>query len=343
MYMKKIFAGFMLFLAATLAGGAAWAGQAGTIGGFIQTQTKALAEGFVAGPLLLNQGGDFLAWAGMRQRGVYAIISGGASTYHTNSQVEMDSLSLITGVSWCSDLTLGRLAYGAFIEYGSGSYDTFNSFSNAASVKGEGDTHYLGGGVLGRMDFNNTGDSGHVYTELSLRAGSIKNDFKTSDLRNAGGQSAVGYDTSSSYFGLYFGAGYIMNISEKAVLNLYSKYFWTRQSGDSFTLGTGDPVNYKAVNSYRLRGGARYSYDINESSNVYVGAAWEYEFDGEAKGTMYGFKVPSTCLRGSTGIGELGFIFKPSLNQPLYLDLSVQGYTGKREGWTGRFQVKYEF
>ena len=72
----------------------------------------------------------------------------------------MASFSLLTGLAWGRDLDRGRLTLGAFIEYGNGSYDTYNSFATAASVHGDGDAWHLGVGVLGRMDFTDCAKGG---------------------------------------------------------------------------------------------------------------------------------------------------------------------------------------
>ena len=87
----------------------------------------------------------------------FGALSGGSLRYNTGSHLDMNSLSLLTGLSWGIDLAPGRLTLGAFFEYGNGSYDTHNSFTNAASVDGDGNAYYLGGGILARMDFVNIG------------------------------------------------------------------------------------------------------------------------------------------------------------------------------------------
>jgi outer membrane autotransporter protein len=230
---------------------------------------------------------------------------------------------------------------GAFFEYGSGSYDTYNSFSNAVSVHGDGDIYHIGGGVLGRMDFLNTGP-GHIYTEASFRAGGVHNEYDSSDLRDSQGRKAE-YDSSSAYYGFHLGTGYVWNITDAASLDLYGKYFWTRQEGDSVRLSTGDPVKFKDTDSSRLRFGGRFAYAVNECVSPYIGAAWEHEFNGKARATTNGYAIDAPSLRGDTGIGELGLTFKPSQTLPLSFDLGVQGYAGKREGMTGTLQAKWEF
>jgi hypothetical protein len=317
--------------------------------------SKALSEGFISGVALVNQGADVVAGQGMESavrsaraglEGGYGLasfgtLSGGWSRYNTGSHVDMSSLSLMAGLSFGAELSPGLLTLGAFFEYGNGSYDTYNSFSNAASVKGDGDMYYLGGGILGRMDFINTGP-GHFYAEASGRMGGAHNDYSSGDLRDSTGRKAE-YDSSGAYYGLHLGTGYVWDISDKASLDLYGKYFWTHQEGDSLRLSTGDPVDFEAVNSHRLRLGGRFAYAVNEYISPYVGAAWEHEFAGSARATAYGDSIDAPDLQGSTGIGELGISVRPVTGVPFSFDLGVQGYMGKREGVTGSLQLKLEF
>ena len=136
---------------------------------------------------------------------------------------------MLTGFAWGADLAPGRLTLGAFFEYGNGSYDTYNSFGNAASVHG---------GVLARMDFAPAGP-GHVYAEASGRVGKTHND----------------YDSASPYYGLHGGVGYVWSIDETTSLDLYGKYFWTRQEGDGVKLSTGESLRFDDVDSSRVRFG----------------------------------------------------------------------------------------
>ena len=319
-------------------------------------QSKALSEGFLGGLALNLQGADLVAGRGMdsavrassgtddaERHGFagFGALSGGSLRYNTGSHLDMNSLSLLTGLAWGIDLAPGRLTLGAFFEYGNGSYDTHNSFTNAASVDGDGNAYYLGGGILARMDFVNIGP-GRFYAEASGRAGKTHNEYDSSDLRDAAGRKAD-YDSSSPYYGLHFGTGYVWNINDAATLDLYGKYFWTRQQGDSVGLSTGEHLSFDDINSSRLRFGGRFAYILNEHVAPYIGAAWEHEFDGKARATTNGFDIDAPNLHGNTGIGELGLSLTPSADLPLTIDLGVQGYTGKREGVTGSLMVKWEF
>ena len=319
-------------------------------------QSKALSEGFLGGLALNLQGADLVAGRGMdsavrassgtddaERHGFagFGALSGGSLRYNTGSHLDMNSLSLLTGLAWGIDLAPGRLTLGAFFEYSNGSYDTHNSFTNAASVDGDGNAYYLGGGILARMDFVNIGP-GRFYAEASGRAGKTHNEYDSSDLRDAAGRKAD-YDSSSPYYGLHFGTGYVWNINDAATLDLYGKYFWTRQQGDSVGLSTGEHLSFDDINSSRLRFGGRFAYILNEHVAPYIGAAWEHEFDGKARAKTNGFDIDAPNLRGNTGIGELGLSLTPSADLPLTVDLGVQGYTGKHEGVTGSLMVKWEF
>ena len=327
-------------------------------GSAVMPQTKALSEGFLSGAALVNLGADLVAGqatdeavkaARAAREGVFpgiglaafGALSGGRQRYNSGSHVDMGSLSLLAGLSLGADLAPGRLTLGAFFEYGNGSYDTYNNFSNVASVHGDGDIYHIGGGILGRMDFINTGP-GRVYAEASGRAGGVHNEYGSSDLRDASNRTAE-YDTTSAYYGFHLGTGYVWNITESASLDLYGKYFWTRQEGAGVTLSTGDPVKFKDTDSSRLRFGGRFALAVNEYVSPYIGAAWEYEFTGKARATTNGYDIDAPSLRGDTGIGELGLTFKPSQSLPLSFDFGVQGYVGKREGVTGNLQARLEF
>jgi hypothetical protein len=324
----------------------------------INPQTKALSEGGISVMSLITQGADLVAGQGMNNavsaagsvaQGAgggaspagFGAVSAGQSRYNTGSHVDMSGFSLMAGLSWGVNTTPGRLTLGAFAEYGRGSYDTYNSFSNAAPVRGRGESHHVGGGILGRMDFSDTGP-GRIYIEASGRAGGIHNEYSSSDLIDAQGRKTE-YDSSSAYYGFHCGTGYVLNITDDVSLDLHSKYFWTRQAGTSVTLSTGDSVKFRDADSSRLRVGGRVTYAVNGYVSPYVGAAWEHEFDGKAEATSNGFALEAPSLRGNTGIGEIGLTIQPSKNSPLSFDLGVQGYTGKREGVTGSLQVKLEF
>ncbi len=322
----------------------------------VNPQTKALSEGHVSGTALALQGADLAAGKGIDAaeqavraspvgggRGVAAFgaLSGGWSRYNTGSHIDVSGFSLLTGLAWGADSVLGQFTTGLFFEYGSAASTTYNSFSNAASVTGDGSTWYMGAGLLARMDFTDCGP-GHIYAEASARAGTLHNDYRNDDLRDGDGRRAE-FDTTTPYVSLHAGLGYVWNLTDALSLDLHAKYFWTWQDGADTDLSTGEALHFDAVNSHRLRLGGRLTYAVNEHVSPYVGAAWEHEFDGTARATSLGHSLAAPSLTGDTGIGELGLSWTPSAATPLTIDLSVQGYTGIRQGYTGSLMAKWEF
>jgi autotransporter-associated beta strand protein len=321
--------------------------------GWALEKSKALSEGQLSGMALAQQGSDFISdqgtsaavsassAAGAFGLAGFGAVSAASLRYNTGSHVNMRSVSLMLGLVWGANLNSGRFNLGTFFEYGNGSYDTHNSFSSSASVNGDGDTHYVGGGILGRLDFADS-QSGHFFVEVSGRGGRVHNEYLNSDLRNAWGLRAE-YETTSSYYGYHLGIGYVLNASDTTSLELSSKYFWTHQQGDTVTLSTGEILRFEDATSRRLRLGGRVTFSLNNYVRPYLGIAWEHEFDGVARATTNGYPITAPSLRGNTAIGELGMILKPSQTFPLSFELGVQAYRGKREGVTGNLKIKIEF
>lgn len=346
----------------TITATVATAAASGVNAAAVNPQMKAVSEGHASGSAVVNQGADLVAGQGMASAvtavrgpaqgskaapgtglaiGSFGAMSAGSSTYHTGSHVDVSGFSLAAGVAAGAKTACGYLTAGPFFEFGSAAYNTYNSFDNAASVSGNGNTRYMGGGLLGRMDFADMGP-GHFYAEASARAGSVHNKYNNDNLQDGFGRSA-GFSTDVPYYGLHAGSGYVWDILQSLSLDTYAKYFWTRQEANSFTLSTGDSVDYKAADSNRLRLGSRMTYALNDYVSPYAGAAFEREFNGKVEATTYGQSITAPSMRGNTGIGELGLNYRPSPAIPFTLDLGVQGYTGKREGVTGSLQAKYEF
>ncbi|MDR1832042.1 MAG: autotransporter domain-containing protein [Fusobacteriaceae bacterium] len=310
--------------------------------GTLNPRVKALSEGYIAGISLINQGGDLIDPSKIQNFSYdfegFAIMNGGSSRYNTGSHVDLKSFSVVAGVTKGKEVSGGKLMFGGFFEYGTGSYDTYNSFTSLASVRGDGDLSYFGGGILGRMDFKPV-KSGNFYLEGSLRAGRIKNKYSSKDLQSVIGTIAA-YSKTDGYAGFHLGAGYRWNITEKTELDLYTKYFYTKEKGDHVILSTGDDIHFKDVTSSRIRIGGRLSGN-GEKVKPYAGLAWEYEGDGKARATTSGLKIGTPSLTGSTGIAELGVKLTPSPKWTL--DIGIQGYVGEREGVTGSLRVKYVF
>ena len=319
----------------------------------VNPQTKALAEGWLAGLTLGIQAGNVAADQGigaMRYAAVrldregwlpFGVLEGGSMKYDSGSHIDLQSLSLLAGLGRGVSTDLGLLIVGGFFEYGTGSYKTHNSFDTMPSVDGSGNAWYMGGGLLASMDFKKTGD-GHFYLEGSAHTGMLHNSFDGDALRDAYGRTAE-FDTDTPYYNLHAGLGYLWNFAEDHSLDIYGKYYWTRVLGTDETLNTGDHVDFDDITSSRTRLGARYAYQATEHVSTYIGAAWEHEFEGVSDSSVFGYDIDSPKIRGDSGRGEMGLRFTPTDDLPLTVDLGVQGYAGKKEGVTGSLFVQYEF
>ena len=311
---------------------------------------KAYAEARAANLALVNQGADFLldkgfgsALAATAGPGLkiapFGGLGGGWSRYDTGSHVDVSSLSLLSGLGLGNDTGPGRMTLGAFFEAGWGGYNSYNSFSNSASVGGKGDMDYYGGGVLGRYGLTQGFLSG-LYVDASARMGGTRTDFRSDDIQYNGWRS--NFESSAMYYGLHGGLGYIWQFTDKASLDMSAKVLWTRQQGDNLTVYQ-DHLRFADADSLRTRLGGRFVHAVNEYVIPYIGAYWEHEFDGETRPEVNGQSLSSPSLKGDTGMGELGLTLKPSKDLPLSFDLAAQGYVGEREGVTGSLQIRYEF
>ncbi len=301
-------------------------------------QTKSLSEGRLGGLAFVNQGADLLSNAGIAyaleaaqtEKHLFSVISGGNSRYKSGSHVDVKGVNLLAGASAKLPNSSGNLLLTGFFEAGWGNYDSFNSFADG-DVKGNGDNRYYGAGILARQDFSNK-----FYTEGSIRAGKLENEFNAT----VSGK-ATHYKINKAYYGAHLGAGYLMPLGT-GELDMYGKYLWTRQNGGKHTIA-GDVFTFDDINSQRSKLGARYSHPLNESTTLKLGAAWEYEFDGKANASVHGLPIAAPSLKGHTGVAEAAIKITPVKNKDLSFELGVQGHAGKRQGVTGHVAVKYVF
>ncbi|MDO4839404.1 MAG: autotransporter outer membrane beta-barrel domain-containing protein, partial [Desulfovibrionaceae bacterium] len=206
---------------------------------------------------------------------------------------------------------------------------------------GDGNSWYMGGGILAKMEFLQTGP-GHFYLEGSAHMGTLHNEYDSNDLYDRNGNVAK-FDMDSPYYSLHGGIGYVWNMAEGHDLDIYGKYIWTRVQGSDDTLTTKDKFEYDDMDSNRVRFGVRYTYKGSERFKPYVGAAFEHEFSGSCDSRVYGHSVAAPSFEGSSGMGELGLMMKPTEDLPLSINLGVQGYVGQKQGVSGNCNIMYEF
>ena len=307
----------------------------------LNEQANVVNEGRAAAAAFLWQGDELISEA-LGQLNVedkygfetFAMVYGNDSRYGgTAHDLSINGWSGLVGVGSNNKTKAGDLAWAVYFENGYGNYDVTTSM-NGISLDGDGSAVYNGGGIAARL----TGDNG-VYGEASLRAGLLKNDLDHG-LQNQAGE-AFGYESESNYYGFHLGVGKIFKLEDGASVDTYAKYYHSTVKDDSFTID-GDEFELGDIDSDRLRVGIRYNQGMDRTFNVYYGAAWEYEFNGDSNGYAEGHKLEETSLKGSTVIGELGVIYQP-VNSPWSIDAKVKGYGGQRDGYSGSILATYHF
>lgn len=310
----------------------------------ISDDTKSLVETQAAAAGFINSGADLLVSSGItsmskvtsaEDNAIFGAMSGGSMRYDTGSHADVKGYNFALGMGKAVANNAGRLTFGPFVEYGYGDYTSY--LDNG--VRGDGKTKYYGVGMLARQD-----DKSGVYYEGSLRYGRMDADYASNDLGTAGVHSS--YDSSSAYYGAHLGIGKVTGLNDTTKADVYAKLLYTHQNGDSVTLqgeGNGEVYDFDAVDSTRARVGARVSKAYSERGTGYVGLAYEYEFDGEAGATVKGFSTPAPRIKGSSGLVELGYILQPQgVNDPT-INIGLQGWGGKKQGFTGNVDFVWTF
>ena len=310
----------------------------GSVSG-LSADSKSLAETRAGGIAILNDGATLMAGtslvnakaaanaANLSAQGgegapapagftPFAAVGANNMRYETGSYVDSKGWGINVGMA--RELTYKKsvLTIAPLIEYGRSNYDSYLD----SGTHGSGKQQFLGVGAIVRQDFTKG-----TYVEGSLRAGRMKGDYNSGDMN-------ASYDTASNYFGLHLGVGKIVNLDKKNKLDIYGKLFYTKQAGDDVKLSTGAVYNFEAIDSVRTRLGARWTAELAKNSNLYVGLAWDHEFDSKARATYKGFSTPTPSMKGDSCLLELGWQVKPKETSPLSINLNLTGWCGKQKG-----------
>ena len=256
-------------------------------------RTKSFNIDRLPGLALLDQGGDLAAGAGMESAAESAMclpgeepcgtrafmaVSGGYSTYKADTHFNMTSGNVMVGLArYCKLPSVGFLA-GVFFETGLSRFDAEHEYAGYDSFDSEGNASYYGVGALGKLYLNETAMQG-LYAEGSFRIGMLNYSWESDGWRVNG--SDVDYSSESPYMAAHGGIGWMKSLTDSVDLDIYAKYLWSHVSGDDGSI-SGSRVNFDAMDSNRLRGGARLSFKGSEAFSWYLGAAYERQFNGRS-------------------------------------------------------------
>ena len=262
----------------------------------------------------------------------FAAVSFGKLRAESGSHVDNKGIGMNLGFAKEIENKSGKLLVGPVIEYGHGNYDSYQD----NGITADGKSSYWGIGVIAKQTNNNG-----FYYEGSIRGGRTKSDYSSDNVKPG---THVSYDSSATYWAAHLGVGKLADIGHDNTLDYYGKYFYSHTGSDSTYLnGANETANFDAVNSHRIRLGARLTHALNEKNKIYGGLAWQYEFKGDARATYsVSGEAPSPSVKGSSGMIELGWQVKPG-KSPMTIDLGVTGWVGKQRGITANLQANWTF
>ncbi|MBE1236241.1 autotransporter outer membrane beta-barrel domain-containing protein [Phaeovibrio sulfidiphilus] len=302
-----------------------------------------------ASETLLNQGQDLLVdafdtalplGAYNPARGIQPVamvtVGGGHSRVTTGSDVSGTGFSLAAGPGVALDHEYGRTTVGVLFEAGWGGYDLNNAFAWRGAFNGRADASYYGGALVVRHDSFCNG----IYADASVRAGYVDAEYE-------GHQSATNFDTDATYVGGHVGLGMLVDTWQDGQADLYAKGLFAHMGSDTASDTAGEELRFDSSLSARSRLGARLSHTFLPSLKGYVGAAWEYEFDGTQKGSARKIgspnvaHIPAIDVMGHTGIGEVGVQW--TALETLSVGAGFQGSVGQRDSYGGTARVMYRW
>lgn len=309
-----------------------------------QPQTHTVAMTMSAGTVALTQGGDTLSAAGfnLANSGIsgaqaFSAVGGGMARVNTGSHVNVNTLNFSVGVGNNIQNDYGQLSVGAAFEAGFGKFKNhFNAGKADPYIKKNGDIKYYGIAVLSNMAFENL-----WHVNGALRYGRIETSQNRA-VYNFNTNQAYDVDLSSYYIGAELGGGKVIKLDDLNSLDLYGKYFFLHQDGNTFNAG--GKYELSSVNSHRLRLAGRYSHNYTATTALYTGLGAEYEFDGKSELKVDGFWAKPSKTDGIRGFGELGVTITPASNKGLIFDFGIKGLLGDgfRGAWANA-EMKYLF
>ena len=312
--------------------------------------TETINESRLALTDFLNAAGDFILdrklQCSLREDGsipetcFYGAVSGGDLHHDLNGN---KAWAHTTGTHWFLGIrsklnekqdTEKDLNGALYIEAGWGNIDTHNRWA-----KGNGDIHYYGIGAIGERK-QKEGDWKGTYLQAHARIGRAFSDYN-SRLKDGSGEK-LDYDKNSTYYGAGLEIGREWQYHPDYMLDSYLKYRWLHLNGFNTEINGADH-KLDDIDSHRTRLGTRLNYTAEKTGMPYIGIAWEHEFDGNARGSVMGYSLKDTSLKGDSGVLELGVKFVPSEKSRWNYDFTIEGYVGQREGVMGNFVVNYLF
>jgi len=253
----------------------------------------------------------------------------GGDTY-----VRADSSNYDIGMARTINTKSGNVNVAPVFEYNHGNYES--KLKNGTT--GSGNTKYTAGGLVVRS-MNNSG----FYIEGSFRGGRSENEFTADNFKVNDTTQRVSYRMSAPLYAGHIRLGNFNRIDRNNVLEIYGIYAYSRQSGMDSDLSSGEHVRFGSVHSNLERIGYRLTTRTSKVSRIYTGLAFQHESNSGSTATGEDWTSYSSGIKGSSGMIEIGWQFKPVASVPWMIDAYATGWVGHQHGLTAMAKVKKAF
>lgn len=230
----------------------------------------------------------------------------------------------------------GTLIVAPVVDYGQDVYESTLNDENRTT--GSGHTKYFTGGFIARQVTTHG-----MYYETSFRYGRVRTNFTSNNFLVHGTPTTASYSASTPCYSGHVRIGWRDHVSPQNILDVYGIYSLNKVKGFSTTVSTGEDYSFSAVNSGRMRLGARLTREVKEKQRFYSEIAYVHEFTGDTVGEYMGMNTKKAGLKGNTGLIELGWQMKPSANSATFLDAGITCWLGHQKGITFAAKFKRDF
>lgn len=309
----------------------------------VTTQTtdnaKTLAESFLGSAAIVGLGTEYIADEGLSMmvdsaklsgRNAFGAIYGGTGKYRTGSRLDLDSATLITGISAMTENQ--KLVASTFVEVGWGDSE---GHVNQANAKADHNVYSLGTAMRFFTD-------SPLYFDASARLGVARFDYSGNFATES-----VKFDHSGIYAALHGAVGYAYPITEDTILDSYLRYSFTYLEGGTEELHNNAQNTFEmdSIRASAFRLGARLKGYFGEEKdlNYRFGVAYEKVVHGDADTQIDGMSIDAPSLNGDSAVVEVGLAKRPTIQSPWGVDVTLKGYAGDREGLYGSATLNYVF
>ena len=221
----------------------------------------------------------------------------------------------------------GSTVFAPLVDYGKTSFDSYLT----DGTHGKGHSRYFAGGVIGRKIWNNG-----FYLEGSFRGGSSKTDFGSDDLKSS-------YSEDTPVFAGHIRTGKLWRINKNNLLHVYGIYSHNHVNGFSANLSSGEHYDFDSVDSGKFRLGYKLTSRVSNLSKIYMGLAYQYEFNGSTSAHYKNFTTTEAEVKGSSGMLELGWQLHNQKDSAWFVDFNCTGWIGIQKGVTASAKIKKSF